>query len=220
KKEQAQTERAAASKDAEEAQAARAAAHAQARAKADAESKARAAEESARATDLADRRQKAEAEAAAIRSMMSTPKKVLVAKKAEEAKPVAKPTDATAKPAAKGTLHKPTVSRPGTGAPAPAAPGGGKEVKSAKLSSSWAADPSKKKAIPTRGDASGGVGRNSWRGGPRGRRGNERDQREEHVQAPVEQRIIEVHVPETITVAELAHKMAIKASEVIKALMK
>jgi translation initiation factor IF-2 len=31
---------------------------------------------------------------------------------------------------------------------------------------------------------------------------------------------IEVHVPETITVAELAHKMAIKASEVIKALMK
>jgi translation initiation factor IF-2 len=32
--------------------------------------------------------------------------------------------------------------------------------------------------------------------------------------------VIEVHVPETITVAELAHKMAIKASEVIKALMK
>ena len=32
--------------------------------------------------------------------------------------------------------------------------------------------------------------------------------------------MIEVHVPETITVAELAHKMAIKASEVIKALMK
>ena len=38
--------------------------------------------------------------------------------------------------------------------------------------------------------------------------------------APVEARIIEVHVPETITVAELAHKMAIKASEVIKQLMK
>ena len=30
----------------------------------------------------------------------------------------------------------------------------------------------------------------------------------------------EVHVPETITVAELAHKMAVKASEVIKQLMK
>ena len=38
--------------------------------------------------------------------------------------------------------------------------------------------------------------------------------------APAEARIIEVHVPETITVAELAHKMAIKASEVIKQLMK
>ncbi|MDB5846456.1 MAG: translation initiation factor, partial [Rhodoferax sp.] len=100
------------------------------------------------------------------------------------------------------------------------APGANKEVKSAKLSSSWAGDPSKKKAIPTLGDATGGVGRNSWRGGPRGRRGNDRD-RDDHTQsAPVEARIIEVHVPETITVAELAHKMAVKASEVIKHLMK
>ncbi|MBQ6656525.1 MAG: translation initiation factor IF-2, partial [Ottowia sp.] len=38
--------------------------------------------------------------------------------------------------------------------------------------------------------------------------------------APAEHRVLEVHVPETITVAELAHKMAVKASEVIKALMK
>ena len=30
----------------------------------------------------------------------------------------------------------------------------------------------------------------------------------------------EVHVPETITVADLAHKMSVKAAEVIKALMK
>ncbi len=40
------------------------------------------------------------------------------------------------------------------------------------------------------------------------------------VAAPVEARVIEVHVPETITVAELAHKMAVKSSEVIKHLMK
>jgi len=32
--------------------------------------------------------------------------------------------------------------------------------------------------------------------------------------------VLEVHVPETITVAELAHKMSVKASEVIKVLMK
>ncbi|NDF45789.1 MAG: translation initiation factor IF-2, partial [Betaproteobacteria bacterium] len=47
--------------------------------------------------------------------------------------------------------------------------------------------------------------------------------REEHhaaQAAPAEARVLEVHVPETITVAELAHKMAVKASEVIKQMMK
>jgi translation initiation factor IF-2 len=200
--------------------AARAKAQAEARQKAEDESRARAAEESARANDLEARRRKAEAEAAAIRSMMATPKKVLVAKKPEEPKPVAKPVDAKA--GVKGTLHKPTVA-PGAARPAVGAPGAGKEVKSAKLSSSWAGDPAKKKEIKTRGDSSGGVGRGGWRGAPRGgsRRGGDRHGREEFSQsAPAEQRIIEVHVPETITVAELAHKMSIKASEVIKALMK
>ncbi len=192
----------------------------EARASAQAAAKARADEESARAADLNDRRRKAEAEAAAIRSMMATPaKKVLVAKKEEP-----KAAEA-AKAAMKGTLHKPatgsTTARPAPAAGAGAGAGAGKEVKSAKLSSSWAGDPAKKKAIPTRGDTSGGVGRGSWRSGPKGRRGHERDRDEQHVQAaPVEARVIEVHVPETITVAELAHKMAVKASEVIKHLMK
>ncbi|WP_198970064.1 translation initiation factor IF-2 [Xylophilus sp. ASV27] len=222
KKAQASAVKAEATKEQAELAAARLQAQAEAREKAEAESRARAAEEAARASDLEARRRKAEAEAAAIRSMMATPKKVLVAKKPEEPKPAAvaaKPGDA--KSGVKGTLHKPatgTGTRPG----APAAPGAGKEVKSAKLSSSWAGDPAKKKEIKTRGDSSGGVGRNNWRGGPRGRRGNERggDRDDYGQQAQTEQRVIEVHVPETITVAELAHKMAIKASEVIKALMK
>jgi len=187
--------------------------------KAAAESKARADEETARARDLDERRRKALAEAEAIRAMMNAPKKVLVAKKEE---PKVEP-----KAAVKGTLHKP-AGTPAPGARTAAAkagetagPAGNKEVKSAKLSSSWAGDPAKKKAIPTRGDTSGGVGRNNWRGGPRGRRGNERDRDDSHGQsAPQEVRVLEVHVPETITVAELAHKMAIKASEVIKHLMK
>jgi len=180
--------------------------------------KASAEEDAVRAKDLDSRRRTALAEAEAIRTMMSTPKKVLVAKK-----PVVAEKAATPDPKAiKGTLHKPAA-----GSTAPArAPGsatttkeGQKEVKSAKLSSSWADEQAKKKEIKTRGDASGGVGRNSWRGGPRGKR--ERDREETPVQAaPVEARIIEVHVPETITVAELAHKMAVKASEVIKQLMK
>ncbi|MFN4003587.1 MAG: translation initiation factor IF-2, partial [Hylemonella sp.] len=104
------------------------------------------------------------------------------------------------------------------GGPA-AAPAAGKEIKSAKLSSSWAGDPSKKKAIPTRGDTTGGVGRSSWRSGPKGKKGHEREEQPQAA-APAEARVIEVHVPETITVAELAHKMSVKASEVIKQLMK
>ena len=167
-----------------------------------------------------ERRSKALAEAEAIRTMMNAPKRVLVAKKPDEPKP------AEVTGAKKGTLHKPAV---GTVKPAVAKPAGTdatapkegqKELKSAKLSSSWADDQSKKKEIKTRGDSNTGVGRNSWRGGPRARnRDRDRDDQPQ-VSAPVEQRIIEVHVPETITVAELAHKMAIKASEVIKQLMK
>ena len=187
--------------------------------KAAVESKAKADEDTARAKDLDARRRKALAEAEAIRAMMSGPKKLLVAKK-EEPKPEPKAT-------VKGTLHKPAgTPAPGARAAAAqaaatAAPAANKEVKSAKLSSSWAGDPAKKKAIPTRGDTSGGVGRNNWRTGPRGRRGNERDRDDgQNQQSQAEVRVLEVHVPETITVAELAHKMAIKASEVIKHLMK
>jgi len=181
------------------------------------------AEEKAREAELNARRKKAEAEAAAIRLMMSQPGKKLPPKK-EEPKAAEKAAEA-AKAGLKGTLHKPAGSSAGKPAAAPAAgagaaAGAGKEVKSAKLSSSWAGDPAKKKGIPTRGDTGAGAGRSSnWRGGPRGRRGNDRE--EQHVPAaPVEFRVLEVHVPETITVAELAHKMAVKASEVIKQLMK
>ena len=190
-----------------------------ARQSAEAASKAKAAEEVARAADLGDRRRKAEAEAAAIRSMMATPKKVLVAKKPEEPKPADKS-------AIKGTLHKPAAgsvaAKPAAGA-GTAAPGAGKEVKSAKLSSSWAGDPAKKKELKTRGDTGAGAGRSTnWRSGPRGRRGSNDRGHDQHPMsaAPVEMRVLEVHVPETITVAELAHKMAVKASEVIKHLMK
>jgi translation initiation factor IF-2 len=182
-----------------------------------AKAEARANEESARARDLDERRRKALAEAEAIRAMLAAPARVLTPHKAPEKE--------VPKPGVKGTLHKPAekVARPGAPAPAAAAPAGAatKDVKSAKLSSSWAGDPAKKKEIKTRGDASGGVNRGNWRGGPRGRRGNDRGGNEQQMPAaPVEQRVIEVHVPETITVAELAHKMSVKAGEVIKQLMK
>ena len=215
---QANAQKAEASREYAAEAAARAAAQNAAREKAEEESRARAAEEAARAKDLDERRRKAQAEAEAIRAMMAAPKRVLVAKKPEEPpKPVAKP----AGDAKKGTLHKPATGS-GTARPgAPAAPGAGKEVKSAKLSSSWAGD-GKKKEIKTRGDSGPNRGGSNWRGGPRGggRRGSH-DRNDHHQQhAPVEFRAIEVHVPETITVAELAHKMSVKASELIKVLMK
>ena len=191
--------------------AARQAAEEQARKAAEAEAKAKATEEADRAEDQDERRRKAMAEAEAIRAMMAAPKKVLVAKKPEEARST-KDKDAAKGDAKKGTLHKTA---------APAAPSTSKEVKSSKLSSSWAGDSDKKKGLKTRGDSSGGVGANRWRAGNSrgGRRGGGREERHQSV-APAEFRALEVHVPETITVAELAHKMAVKASEVIKVLMK
>ncbi len=180
--------------------------------------KALALEDETRAKELEGRRNTALAEAEAIRAMMNAPapkKPVIVKKTTPEVK--AK-EEGSAK---KGTLHKPATgsATPASAKPAPAKEGQ-KEVKSAKLSSSWADEQAaKKREIKTRGDASGGVGRNAWRSGPRGRK--DRDREETHAQPQVvEARIIEVHVPETITVAELAHKMAVKASEVIKQLMK
>jgi len=176
--------------------------------------------EDLRAQDLLERRRKAEAEAANIRAMMSAPARTMVAKKPEPA-PVADP-----KAGIKGTLHKPAGTpgkAPGTAGAAATTPGGAagkKEVKSENLSSTWKDDAAKKKEIKTRGDTS--AGRSNWRGGPRGRR-NDRDSRDSgqsNFVAPTEFKVIEVHVPETITVAELAHKMSLKSSEVIKQLMK
>lgn len=173
----------------------------------------KAAEDTARQADLERRRKAAEAEAAAIRAMMAAPKKTLVAKKPEEAKPEA------AKEAIKGTIHKPTA-KPGAPAPASTAakPGDKKQVKSEKLSSSWADDAAKKRAaLKTRGDAGGA--RAGWRAPRGGARGRDRDGGGSFT-PPAEQQVQEVHVPETISVADLAHKMSVKASEVIKHLMK
>jgi translation initiation factor IF-2 len=180
--------------------------------KADAE-----AAEKKRIADSDLRREKALAEAAAIRQMMLTPnKRAVPAKKAvEEVKPAAPKEGIT------GTIHKP---KPVPGAPGAAtspaaktATADKKSVKSEKLSSSWADEAAKKKGLKTRGDSGARAG---WRA-PRGaaRRGD-RDH-DGHGQAPApEATIQEVHVPETISVADLAHKMSVKASEVIKQLMK
>ena len=153
-------------------------------------------------------------EVAQIKLMMSTPRKVV--KAPEPAPPV------IAAKSAEGTLHKPTDKKPGEKKEdkKPAVTADKKSIKSANVSSTWQEDAKKRGAgLKTRGAPSGPSGRDGWRGGPKGRRPHH-EERETNFQAPTEAIVKDVHVPETITVAELAHKMSVKASEVIKHLMK
>ena len=169
------------------------------------------AEDKQRQAELDRRRRQAESEAAAIREMMNRPSRVLVAKAPEPAKPAE-----AGKEGITGTIHKPKAA-PGT-TTTTAKPGDKKSVKSEKLSSSWA-DDAKKRAAKPRTDG-GAAGRPGWRA-PRGsRRGDARDSGAQASAASAEFVAQEVHVPETISVADLAHKMSVKASELIKQLMK
>jgi translation initiation factor IF-2 len=147
-------------------------------------------------------------EVAQIKAMMNAPRRVI---KAPEPAPAAKSSE--------GTLHKPADKKPGEKKDDKKAPVDKKSIKSANVSSTWQDDSKKRPGgLKTRG-ATGG-GRDAWRaGGPKNRRSHG-DERESNFQVPTEAIVREVHVPETITVAELAHQMAVKASEVIKQLMK
>ena len=197
--------------------------HAAAALKLDSKRAAEAAASVARAAELESvqvRRKAAENEAAAIRDMLSRPRAVLHSPKPE----VTKTAEVAAKAGAtiKGTIHKPAA---GTAKPAgvaatttTAGAKDKKQVKSEQLSSSWADEAAKRRAIKTRGDATGGTA--AWRGAKGGSRRDSREKEAPRFVVPVEPQVREVHVPETISVGDLAHKMAVKASEVIKVLMK
>ncbi|BCL75126.1 hypothetical protein JHS3_08620 [Jeongeupia sp. HS-3] len=79
-----------------------------------------------------------------------------------------------------------------------------------------------KKGIKTRGGDAGG----GWKSGRKGGGRNSRNQHQQDsdnahaFQAPTEPVVHNVDVPETISVADLAHRMAVKGVEVVKALMK
>ncbi len=163
----------------------------------------------AQLADITKRRAAAEAEALAIRDMMSAPARVLKA-----------PSEIAAEEAKKGTLHKPAKVEGADDKKKAVAKVGGKTIKSAETSSTWQEEGAKKPGgLKTRGDSSGGVG--GWRSG--GGRRKQRQIAEANVdtnfQVPTEPVVRDVHVPETITVAELAHAMAVKSAEVIKLLM-
>ncbi len=119
---------------------------------------------------------------------------------------------AAAAPAVAGagdtTLHKPKVSDEAAAAE--------KKKKSVTV---WKDEGAKRRTIKTRGDVQGASG---WHARARHAKGSQSSSTDSQPQflAPSEPVVREIHVPETITVAELAHKMSVKAAEVIKALMK
>lgn len=164
-------------------------------------------------------RRAAEAEAAALREMLNRPRKVLRAPEPEAPAAAAAPIS--------GTLHKPAgkgAAAPGAKKDAkPAAPGTKKTIKTAEVASTWSDDASRKKpadkpAAPASRDGWRAGGKGGGKSGGRGGRNQQNDRRNEP--APQEFIAREVHVPETISVADLAHKMSVKAAEVIKQLMK
>ena len=178
----------------------------------------------ARQEALIRERQEREARRAAARQA--------AAEAAAAPKPVEKPAEA--KPAAKSgenTLHRP-AGRPNTprpavvrtaeaakpavtpGAAAPAGRDDDRKKKAGGRDGGGRDDAGKRRGgLKTRGgDAS-----SDWKNKKGGRK---QQGGQTNFQAPTEPVVHEVLVPETITVADLAHKMAVKAAEVIKALMK
>jgi translation initiation factor IF-2 len=181
-----------------------------------------AAKEAAERAAATERARKAVAdEVAQIKAMMAQPRRVIKAPEVPAAKPKAAEPATLHKPAEKKADAKPAES---TGNGARPKPGDKKSIKSANVASTWSDE--KKRGAPGggmkgRGNAAPSGGRDGWRaGGGRGGRRGGHDDRESNFQAPTEAIVRDVYVPETITVAELAHKMAVKASEVIKQLMK
>jgi translation initiation factor IF-2 len=140
-------------------------------------------------------------------------KQALIQKRLEEEARKAAEAAAAAEKASKlseGTLHKP-VAKEGVKVE-------DKGAKKASKNKDWADTQNKKRGIKTRGDTALAQG---WRG-HKGKSKTHRDEDEgpHSFNAPTEPVIHEVMVPETISVADLAHKMAVKAGEVIKTLMK
>ncbi len=110
-----------------------------------------------------------------------------------------------------GTLHRPAAKAAEKAAPK-------KSGKKAEKPTTWMDDGNKRRGLKTRGDAGSST---AWRD-PKSRhaKGHKSEEGMHAFSAPTEPIVHEVLVPETITVAALAQKMAVKAAEVIKTLMK
>jgi translation initiation factor IF-2 len=108
------------------------------------------------------------------------------------------------------TLHKPKV--------ADSAAKTDKKAKKKEVTV-WKDEGVKRRTIKTRGEVQGASGWHTPKAGSK-HRSDSKEQASHQFEAPSEPIVHEIHVPETISVADLSHKMSIKAAEVIKVLMK
>src|SRR5574341_2625606 len=148
--------------------------------------------------------QLAELQAAELREKQERERREAEQKAAAEA--AGAPAEAAS--AAPTTLHAPKATEAKTE----------KKPKKPKTTTVLRDDSVRRRQIKTRGDSGGGVGGWHARGGGRHRPAASGEQTT--FAQPTEPLVREVAVPETITVGELAHRMSVKAAEVIKALMK
>ena len=111
--------------------------------------------------------------------------------------------------ATEGTLHRP-AAKPG------------EKARPAKRTSATAfqEEAARRRALKLRGDVTGGAA-TAGMAPAQGRRAIATTRKAAKAQRPLAGAVMrEITIPETISVAELAHKMSVKAAEVIKALMK
>lgn len=156
-------------------------------------------------------RLKAQQEAEAIRQMLARPKVVLKAKPTPVAKPVVKEEK---KPDRRKSADAPKSEAPKKGG----FKNHGRSERSGE--NAWGEDSRTHRALKTRGAIDGGSDEDtSWRSRSKKPK-RDRSNATPAGQAPAEPIVREVSVPETISVADLARKMAVKATEVIKTLMK
>jgi translation initiation factor IF-2 len=127
--------------------------------------------------------------------------------KAAEAAKAAKP--AATKPT-EGTLHR------------PAAKAGERAKPVKKTGAGFQEEAARRRALKLRGDVTGGAAAAGWRQPKVGHRRHDEEGAEGIAPAPAASAPIvrDITIPETITVADLARKLSVKAAEVIKALMK
>ena len=172
-------------------------------------------------------RKKAEEEARRIREMMNRKAGVMTAKKApkeEKSKDAPKPAaDAKTEQEKKAAQQQRKNVKKAQQEARPAKPAHASEKKKGQKGGNagndrWGEEKDRRRGMKTRGEDESSE-KSGWRTA-RGRRSQDRNRRAEPAPQAAEPVVREVQVPETISVSDLAHKMSVKATEVIKTLMK